>query len=71
MSGCTACTTKHVRDDTFASARVALGHDAALTELLILISLYGLSQPRVGVMTGPSASTVALAFRAVFIKART
>ena len=43
MSGCTACTTKHVRDDTFASARVALGDDAALTELLILISLYGLS----------------------------
>ena len=33
------CTTKHVGDETFASARVALG-DEALTELLILISLY-------------------------------
>lgn len=33
------CTTNHVRDDTFVTTRDALG-DEALTELLMLVSLY-------------------------------
>jgi 4-carboxymuconolactone decarboxylase len=34
------CTTNHVCDNTFAAARVALGGDGAITELLMLVSLY-------------------------------
>ena len=34
------CTTSHVGDNTFAAARVALGGDEVITELLMLVSLY-------------------------------
>ena len=34
------CTTNRVSDESFASARSALGDDGIITELLILVSLY-------------------------------
>ena len=33
------CTTHHLRDDSFAAARAVFG-DAALTELLMIVSCY-------------------------------